>query len=79
MITLYKIEHTRKKSIAAKRTDVLKCGYTFLTIHAIICLTGRKASAAGGSICFSLVRQRRTEGSEHARMNNVNSGMFGDL
>ena len=36
MITLYKIEHTRKKSIAAKRTDVLKCGYTFLTIHAII-------------------------------------------
>ena len=79
MTILSKIEHTRKRSIAARGTDVLKCGYTFLTIHAIICLTGRKASATGGSICFSLVRQRRIEGSEHARMNNVNSGMFGDL
>ena len=28
-----------------KRTDVLNCGYTFLSIHAIICMTGRKAKS----------------------------------
>lgn len=76
---LYKIEHTRKKSIAEKRTNVLKYGYTFLSIRAIICLTGKKASMARGSICFSLARQRRIEGSEHARIKEVNSGMSDDL
>ncbi len=31
-----KTEYTRKERIAAKRTDVLNCGYTFLSIHVII-------------------------------------------
>ena len=65
--------------MAAKRTNVLKCGYTFLPIHDIICLTGRKASAAAGGICFYPVWQRRTKGSEHDRMNEENSVMSGDL
>ena len=72
-------KYTRKEKYSCKRTDVLNCGYTFLSIHDIICLTGRKASAPGGSICFYPVWQRRTEGSEHDRMNEVNSVMCGDL
>ena len=68
-----------KERIAANRTNVLNCGYTFLSIHDIICLTGRKASVTAGSICFYPVWQRRTEGFEHERMNEVNSVMFGDL
>ena len=54
-------------------------GYTFLSIHDIICLTGRKASATAGSLCFYPVWQRRTEGSEHDRMNEGNFAMFSDL
>ena len=33
--------HGTPHRIITRGTDVLKCGYTFLTIHAIICLTGR--------------------------------------
>ena len=64
----YSCKKNRKEQ---KRTDVLNCGYTFLSIHDIICLTGRKISAVAGSICFSPVWQRKNEGSEHDRMNEV--------
>ena len=64
---------------AKKRTDVLKSGYTFLSIHDIICLTDRKADAAVRSICFYSVRQRRIKGYEHDRMNEDNTVMFGDI
>ena len=77
--TLHKNEYTRKEKYSNKRTDVLNCGYTFLSIYDIICLIGRKESATGGSVCFYPAWQRRTEGSEHERMNEVNSVMFGDL
>lgn len=33
---LYKSEYTRKEKYDRKRTDVLNCGYTFLSIHDII-------------------------------------------
>lgn len=40
------------EKVQQKRTDVLFAGYTFFTIHAIICLTGRKAGMLKGSINY---------------------------